>query len=162
MRGPVSATEYREVSKQRARGPKGRLAVKKHSRSKGWTMGLDLGDRFSQVCVLDAAGEVEARVRVATTVKGLEAALRRYAGARVVLEVGTHSPWVSHWLEEQGYEAIVANPRRLRSITQSDRKDDRTFMTLLAKEHKPKKDLVGTSGERSEAAKPARTDGEGS
>jgi transposase len=107
--------------------------VKKHSHSKGWTIGLDLGDRFSQVCVLDAKGEVTARVRVATTVKGLEAALRRYAGARVVLEVGTHSPWVSHWLEEKGYEAIVANPRRLRSITQSDRKDDRTDAEQLAR-----------------------------
>ena len=114
-------------------GPRGRLAVKKNSHSKGWTMGLDLGDRFSQVCVLNAEGEVEARLRVATTRKGLEAGLKRYAGARVVLEVGTHSPWVSHGLEGAGYEVIVANPRRLRSITQSDRKDDRTDAEQLAR-----------------------------
>jgi transposase len=97
------------------------------------TIGLDLGDRFSQVCVLDAEGEVEARFRVATTAKGLEAGLRRYPGARVVLGVGTHSPWVSHWLEGAGYEAIVANPRRLRSITHSDRKDDRADAEQLAR-----------------------------
>jgi transposase len=100
---------------------------------KGWTIGLDLGDRFSQGCVLSEAGEVEARFRMATTRKGLEGALRRYSGARVVLEVGTHSPWVSHELEARGFEAIVANPRRLRSITQSDRKDDRTDAEQLAR-----------------------------
>jgi transposase len=103
------------------------------TRKGSWTIGLDLGDRFSQVCVLDAAGEVEARFRVATTRKALERGLARYPGARVVLEVGTHSPWVSHQLEQTGFEAIVANPRRLRSITQSDRKDDRADAEQLAR-----------------------------
>ena len=59
--------------------------------------------------------------------------MRRYPGARVVLEVGTHSPWVSHELEARGFETIVANPRRLRSITQSDRKDDRADAEQLAR-----------------------------
>lgn len=101
--------------------------------ARGWTIGVDLGDRFSQGCVLDPAGEVKARFRMATTRKGLEAALQRYHGARVVMEVGTHSPWVCHELEAQGFEAIVANPRRLRSITQSDGKDDRTDAEQLAR-----------------------------
>ena len=39
-----------------------------------------------------------------------------YAGARVVLEVGTHSPWVSRQLTQQGYEVVVANPGRVRRI----------------------------------------------
>jgi transposase len=103
------------------------------TRKDSWTIGVDLGDRFSQACVLDAAGEVAARFRVATTRKALERGLARYSGARVVLEVGTHSPWVSHELEVLGFEAIVANPRRLRSITQSDRKDDRADAEQLAR-----------------------------
>ena len=106
---------------------------KVNTHSGSWTMGLDLGDRRSHVCVLDAAGEVVARFEVATTRKGLEKGLARYPGARVVLEVGTHSPWVSHQLEQAGYETIVANPRRLRSITQSDRKDDRADAEQLAR-----------------------------
>ncbi len=110
-----------------------RLAVKKATTSKDWTIGLDLGDRYSQVCVLDAGGAVAARFRVATTRKAFEKGLARYPGARVVLEVGTHSPWVSHQLEQAGFEAIVANPRRLRSITQSDRKDDRADAEQLAR-----------------------------
>ena len=36
--------------------------------------------------------------------------------ARVVLEVGTHSPWVSRTLQGLGHEVIVATPRRLRFI----------------------------------------------
>jgi len=42
-----------------------------------------------------------------------------------VLEVGTHSPWVSRYLVDLGHEVIVANPRRVRLITDSTRKDDR-------------------------------------
>ena len=103
------------------------------TRVSSWTIGVDLGDRFSQVCVLDAAGEVAAGFRVATTAKGFDRGLSRYRGARVVLEVGTHSPWVSHGLEDLGYEVIVANPRKLRSITHNDRKDDRTDAEQLAR-----------------------------
>ncbi|MFA5810161.1 MAG: AAA family ATPase, partial [Thermoleophilia bacterium] len=44
-----------------------------------------------------------------------------------------------------------------------DRKDDNTFMKLLAKQPKPKKDLIGaTKGDRSEGKKPSRSDGEDS
>ena len=101
--------------------------------SKGWTIGLDLGDRHSQVCVVEPSGEVARRFRVATTRQGMEAGLARYAGARAVLEVGTHSPWVSQALEAQGFEVIVANPRRLRSITHRDTKDDRSDAEQLAR-----------------------------
>ena len=100
---------------------------------RGWTIGLDLGDRHSHACVLSESGEVVARFRVATTRKAVEKALGGYGGARVVLEVGTHSPWVSAALEELGFEVVVANPRRLRSITQSDAKDDRTDAEQLAR-----------------------------
>lgn len=107
--------------------------MRKGITQQAWTIGLDLGDRRSQVCVLDEAGEVEAEFRIATTRQGLERGLARYPGARVVLEVGTHSPWVSAALEAQGFEGIVANPRRLQSITHSDRKDDRTDAEQLAR-----------------------------
>ncbi|MFQ5974327.1 MAG: IS110 family transposase [Alphaproteobacteria bacterium] len=117
--------------------------MKKRTTGKAWTIGLDLGDRRSQVCVLDEAGEVEAEFRVATTQKGLEKGLARYPGARVVLEVGTHSPWVSATLEAKGFEVIVANPRRLRSITHSDRKDDRTDAEQLARLGRADPKLLG-------------------
>ena len=52
---------------------------------------------------------------------------------RIVIECGTHSPWVSRLLQELGHEVIVANPRRLRLISESDRKNDKADARLLAK-----------------------------
>lgn len=53
--------------------------------------------------------------------------------ARVVIEVGTHSPWASRWLEAKGHEVIVANARAVRSIAESDRKTDRNDAEQLAR-----------------------------
>lgn len=98
------------------------------------TIGLDLGDRRTHACVLDGRGEVIQRLSFATTQVGAQRAFAEVpAGVRVVLEVGTHSPWLSRWLLEQGYTAIVANPRQVRLIAQSDRKHDRADAELLAR-----------------------------
>lgn len=53
--------------------------------------------------------------------------------ARVVLEVGTHSPWVSRLLEELGHEVLVANARRVRAIAESQKKTDENDAELLAR-----------------------------
>ena len=78
------------------------------------TVGLDVGDTTSEICVIDAAGEVVERAKVRTTKEGL----RRYFGARppmlVALEAGGQSAWISRFLEELGHSVLVANPRRLR------------------------------------------------
>jgi transposase len=97
------------------------------------TVGLDLGDRHIQVCVLDETGEVIEEGRVATKPAALR---RRFSGAdplRMVLEAGTHSPWVSRLLAELGHEVIVANPRKLRLIYQNDSKSDRVDAEYLAR-----------------------------
>ena len=97
------------------------------------TIGVDLGDRRSSVCVLDAAGEVEKRFSVATTAAALEKALKGYPPSRVVIEVGTHSPWVSRLVTQLGHEAIVANPRRVRLIAQGMDKSDEVDAETLAR-----------------------------
>ena len=89
------------------------------------TVGLDLGDRHIQVCVVDEAGEVIEEARLATRPQALR---RRFCGAdqlRIVLEAGTHSPWVSRLLAELGHEVIVANPRKLRLIYRAGRRGGR-------------------------------------
>jgi transposase len=85
------------------------------------------------MCVVDDAGAVQARFQAATTPAGLLKGLRPYPGARVVLEVGTHSPWVSRLLERDAYEGIVANPWRVRRIAGPDDKSDRIDAELLAR-----------------------------
>jgi transposase len=55
------------------------------------------------------------------------------APARIVLEAGTHTPWMSRYLEKLGHEVLVANARRVRSIYDNDRKTDRIDSRTLAR-----------------------------
>jgi transposase len=55
------------------------------------------------------------------------------APCRIALEVGTHSPWVSRHLAAMGHEVIVANPRKVRLITESVKKNDRMDAEQLAR-----------------------------
>lgn len=96
-------------------------------------VGLDLGDRGSQLQVIDQEGEVVEESRLPTS----ESALRRKFGGmglcRVAMEVGTHSPWVSRLLTELGHEIIVADARKLRLIYRNPRKNDRIDAEYLAR-----------------------------
>jgi hypothetical protein len=103
------------------------------TKSTGWTIGLDLGDRFVEGCVVDEAGETVERFRARTRRNDLEKRLGAYASSRVVLEVGTHSPWISRVATACGHETIVANPRRVRLIAQNDSKSDSVDAELLAR-----------------------------
>jgi transposase len=101
--------------------------------TRAMTIGIDLGDKVSRVCVLDEAGEVSEESRLRTT----EAAIRqRFTGlprARIAFEVSTHSPWVQRVLAELGHETIVANATQVRLIAGNDRKDDRIDAERLAR-----------------------------
>jgi transposase len=89
------------------------------------TAGLDLGDKYSYLCLIDQAdGEVIEEGRMRTTPDALR---RRFASEqqlRIAIEAGTHSPWVSRVLEECGHEVLVANARKLRLIYSNKRKTD--------------------------------------
>lgn len=97
------------------------------------TIGLDLGDRTSTVCVLNEAGEVLDTGTVRTTKEALQLRFEAVRAARIVLEVGPQSPWSSRLLQDFGHEVIVANPHRVRLIGESLRKDDRTDAETLAR-----------------------------
>jgi transposase len=101
--------------------------------SEALTIGMDLGDRWTHVSVLDAAGQVVEESRVATQPAALRRWLAARAPSRVVLEVGTHSPWVSRLVEEAGHEAVVANARKLRLIYANESKSDRVDAEALAR-----------------------------
>ena len=110
-------------------------------------VGLDLGDRRSHACVLDAAsGSVLERFEVATTAEGLRARFAGRARSRVVLEATGSSPWVSRLLTELGHEVHVANAVRLELITRSHRKTDRLDAELLARLGRSELGLLGRPG----------------
>lgn len=97
------------------------------------TLGLDLGDKRHALCVLDASGEITAESKVTNSRRALERLAKKYPGARVAMEVGSHSPWISRHLAGLGLEVIVANPRKLRAIYQNERKSDELDARMLAK-----------------------------
>ena len=97
------------------------------------TVGLDLGDKHCQLCVLDGKGEVVEESRIRTRPESLALYFQARRGMRVVLEVGTHSRWASKLIQEAGHEVIVANPRRVRLISENQRKSDAVDAELLAR-----------------------------
>jgi transposase len=99
----------------------------------GNTIGIDLGDRWSRYCIIDARGEIMEEDRVRTTADGMREKFGELVSTRMVIEAGTHSPWVSRLLEEFGHEVIVANPRKVRLIYESNRKNDRLDARMLAR-----------------------------
>lgn len=68
-----------------------------------------------------------------TTKTGFGSLLEKMPSSRVALEAGTHSPWCSRLLAGMGHEVIVANPHKVKLITQSIRKNDRTDAQQLAR-----------------------------
>lgn len=98
------------------------------------TIGLDLGDKVSRTCEIDAAGSIVKRAAVATT----PGAIERYFGARpqcrVSLEVSTHSPWVSRQLETLGHETVVANTSEVYGKGRRKRRNDRIDAEFLARQ----------------------------
>jgi len=110
------------------------MAVKKRScGSAVVTVGVDLGDRRSRLCVLDGAGEVLEEGSIATSPKAFEEKFGQMTSSRVVIEAGTHSNWVHDVLVAGGHEVIVANTRQLRAVTANVRKSDEVDARLLAK-----------------------------
>ncbi len=116
------------------------------------TIGCDLGDRHSHVCILDAAGEVEGRARLATSQAGFSKWFKGVAPSRVALEVGTHSRWVAALLTELGHEVIVANARHVRLIHQGKRKNDKLDAEKLARLARVDRHLLSPIRHRSEQA----------
>ncbi len=99
----------------------------------GLTVGVDLGDRWSRYCVLDAKGQILEEDTIATTGQAFRKLFGDRSAARVVIEVGTHSPWVQRLVQELGHETITANPRYVRLIYSSRNKNDRLDAERLAR-----------------------------
>lgn len=97
------------------------------------TVGLDLGEKFHNFCELGEGGEVLAEGRISSTQGALATMFFGRKPSVVVMEAGTHSPWVSRTLEGWGHRALVANPRKLRAISASVAKSDRRDAEMLAR-----------------------------
>lgn len=113
------------------------------------TVGIDLGDRMSQVVVLDDTGECVEEARIATKPEALRGRFASASPCRIAIEAGTHSAWIARLLESCGHEVIVANPRKLRLIYENDAKDDRADAEYLARLARLDKKLLSPIQHRS-------------
>ncbi len=104
------------------------------------TIGIDLGDEYSQVCILDDQGNVIEEGRMRTREEDF---FRRFNGiesALFILEAGTHSPWLSRLLQGLGHECLVANPASLHRPGR--KKSDRIDAEKLARWGRSDRDLL--------------------
>jgi transposase len=99
----------------------------------GTIIGVDLGDTKHAICVTDKKGNILAEFTIINHAKEIERLAEAYPRARVALEVGTHSPWISRLLTAKGLDVVVANARKLRAIYANERKCDKLDARMLAK-----------------------------
>ena len=74
------------------------------------TIGMDLGDKTSRYCMLSHEGEILREGQVTTTKAGMVEAFGALGPARIAIEVGTDSPWVSGLLRSLGRE-LISSPK---------------------------------------------------
>jgi len=74
------------------------------------TLGVDLGDRWSQYCILGLEGETLAEGQLRTTQEDIGEFFQALTAARVVIEVGTHSAWVQDVITEWGARGVGGQP----------------------------------------------------
>lgn len=98
------------------------------------TIGCDLGDKQSELCIVLASGEIERPEALKTTRQAFTKFFTR-PRTHVVIEVGQHSRWVSELLEKLGHKVTVANPRKVLLISQGYSKRDVKDAELLARCH---------------------------
>ncbi|MBL8859043.1 MAG: IS110 family transposase [Planctomycetes bacterium] len=96
------------------------------------TIGLDLSDRVSHYHVLLGDGRTHSKGKLANTREDLTKHFAMWKGCRLVIEAGGPSHWISRLAHEQGLEVLVANPRHVPAISQSNNKSDKSDAQILA------------------------------
>jgi transposase len=97
------------------------------------TVGVDLGDQWSNYCILGLSGETLAEGQFRTRKQEVAEFFQALATSRVVVEVGTHSAWVREVIAGFGHEVLVANPRLMDGSKRRRRKNDRIDAEKLAR-----------------------------
>ena len=88
-------------------------------------VGIDLGDKTSQIHIRNGAGEFAEEKRIPTTAKAKERVFSQQTPMKIAIEVGSHSRWVSRMLRSHGHEVVVADARK------SDRVDAEYLAKLV-------------------------------
>ena len=118
-------------------------------------VGIDIGDRYSQIALLDEGGQVSEKSRIRTTPTAFRRHFQGKPPMRVAMEVGTHSPWLSQLLTDLGHDALVGNAIKLRLIHRNDQKNDEVDAELLARLCRFDPQLLYPIGHKTQTARAA-------
>ena len=119
-------------------------------------VGVDLGDRSSQICRLEReTGAILEEKRLSTTSASFQRYFEGASQCLVILESGTHTPWVRRLLESLGHQVITANPSKVRAIASSLRKSDERDARCLAQLGRVDPELLSPVHARSPEAQQA-------
>ena len=102
------------------------------------TIGVDVSDKTSKICVMAKLPGGERKIVVettcATTKAGFEEAFAKFDRSwPVIFETGTHCRWMDKCFRNLRFKTIVANPGKIPSITKSNKKNDRNDARELAR-----------------------------
>jgi transposase len=115
-------------------------------------IGMDLGDKSNVIVVFDEEGNEVAKTSITNTAQQVQKFFAKHPGAAVVIEAGTHSPWISRLLTGMGHEVCVGNPRKLRAIWDADDKSDERDARILAMMYRLEPRLLHAIQHRGEQA----------
>ncbi len=96
-------------------------------------VGIDMGDVKHCVCMLDGQGDIVGKVELENTGDCLRKYFGGLARCVVTMEAGTHARWCAAVIAGCGHEVLVGNPRHLRVIWKSDKKNDWHDAEMLAR-----------------------------
>jgi transposase len=121
----------------------------------GMTVGVDLADRCSSICIVGKSGEIVKQCSVPTCEDAFRSLFAHGAYDRVVIEACTNASWVGWMLSKWGQRVVIAHPRSIGLIHQSTRKNDARDAEKLARLARVDESLVHPthlrSRERTEA-----------
>lgn len=80
---------------------------------RNYTIGIDLADKQHEVFIIDGKGEIIISGKIQNTKNGFKKLSEDYPKSKCIIEIGTHSPWISRYLKALGMDVIVANARKL-------------------------------------------------
>ena len=94
--------------------------------------GMDLGKKYTHICIVDNDRKVVHERKVRTRVASLRVALKKWPAMKIVLEASSQTFWLADEIEALGHEVIVVDPGRTKAIGSAAIKHDRLDARVLA------------------------------
>lgn len=100
----------------------------------GFYCGIDLGNKYTSLCVIDSRRQVRLEVEVATREEELLKELQRFRGVTCIVEASPLAEWVSTVVEKAGHKVTVVCPRKAKVAlaSQGKKKTDKRDARALA------------------------------